>query len=82
MSSLKTGRVVVRRQRVSVGYKIVERDTKAEAGQDYITKIVSRLLRRAGIPGKLHALRQFRAAWLISMGYVSRPPAGASLTFP
>ena len=115
---LKTGRVVVRRQRVSVGYKVVERDTKTEAGQDrvvyldadaladlkawrrtqakerlkwgeayqdggyvftredgtpyhpdYITKIVSRLLRRAGIPaGKLHALRHFRAAWLISIG--------------
>jgi integrase len=115
---LKTGRVVVRRQRVSVGYKIVERDTKTEAGQDrviyldaealvdlrawrtkqakerlkwgkeyhdggyvfmkedgtpyhpdYITKVVSRLLRRAGIPAaKLHALRHFRAAWLISIG--------------
>lgn len=115
---VKTGRVVVRRQRVSVGYKIVERDTKTEAGQDrivyldddaladlkswrksqaeehlkwgaeyhdggyvftredgtpyhpdYITKVVSRLLRRAGIPAaKLHALRHFRAAWLISMG--------------
>jgi integrase len=115
---LKTGRIVVRRQRVSVGYQVVERDTKTEAGQDrvvfldadaladlkawrrsqneerlrwgadyqdggyvftredgapyhpdYITKVVSRLLRRAGIPAaKLHALRHFRAAWLISMG--------------
>ena len=36
---------------------------------DYITKVVSRLLRRANIPAaKLHALRHFRAAWLISMG--------------
>lgn len=116
--NLKTGRTMVRRQRVSVGYKVVERDTKTEAGQDrvvyldadalvdlkawrkaqakerlkwgaeyhdggyvftkedgtpyhpdYITKVVSRLLRRADIPaGKLHALRHFRAAWLISMG--------------
>jgi integrase len=115
---LATGRLVVRRQRVSVGYKIVERDTKTEAGQDrvvyldadaladlktwrktqaeerlswgpayqdsgyvftredgtpyhpdYLTKVVSRLLRRAGIPSaKLHALRHFRAAWLISVG--------------
>jgi integrase len=115
---LDTGRIVVRRQRVSVGYKVVERDTKTEAGQDrvvfldadalsdlkvwrkaqteerlkwgpayqdggyvftwengapyhpdYLTKIVSRLLRRAGIPSaKLHALRHFRAAWLISVG--------------
>ncbi|HET8662628.1 MAG TPA: site-specific integrase [Micromonosporaceae bacterium] len=115
---LTTGRVVVRRQRVSVGYQVVERDTKTEAGQDrvvyldadalhdlktwrkaqaaerlrwgedyhdggyvftredgtpyhpdYLTKVVSRLLRRAGIPAaKLHALRHFRAAWLISIG--------------
>ncbi|MDG4821898.1 tyrosine-type recombinase/integrase [Asanoa sp. WMMD1127] len=116
--SLKTGRLVVRRQRVSVGYQVVEREAKTEAGQDrvvyldadarkdlsawrakqakerlawgtdyhdagyiftredgtpyhpdYITKVVSRLLRRANIPAaKLHALRHFRAAWLISMG--------------
>lgn len=31
--------------------------------------MVPRLQRRAGIPAaKLHALRHFRAAWLISMG--------------
>jgi integrase len=33
---LKTGRIVVRRQRVSVGYRVVERDTKTEAGQDRV----------------------------------------------
>lgn len=36
---LSTGRVVVRRQRVSVGYKVIERDTKSEAGQDRVVYV-------------------------------------------
>lgn len=114
---LKTGRLVVAQQRVSVGYQVRERDTKTEAGQDRVvyldagtvdvlkawrktqmterlawgpayqdggymftrengaalhpdavTKLVSRLARKAGLPATLHTLRHFRAAALISTG--------------
>jgi integrase len=114
---LKTGRLVVAQQRVSVGYQVRERDTKTEAGQDRVvfldsgtvdvikawrkaqleerlawgeayadggyiftkedgtplhpdavTKLVSRLARRAELPATLHTFRHFRAAALISTG--------------
>lgn len=116
---LTTGRLVVQQQRVSVGYRVRERDTKTDAGQDRVvfldagtldalkawrkqqmaerlawgpayrgavgyvftredgaalhpdavTKAFARLARRSGLAaGKLHALRHFRAAALISTG--------------
>jgi len=34
--NMETGRLVVARQIVSVGYKLVERETKTDAGQDRV----------------------------------------------
>jgi integrase len=114
-----TGRLVVARQRISVGYQVREGDnTKTDAGQrvvvldagtvaalrawrktqleerlawgaayqdrggllfthedgrplhpDHVSKVFRRLVTRAGLPAaKLHALRQYHAAALISTG--------------
>jgi len=114
---MATGRVVVAQQRVSVGYRVTERTTKTDAGQDRVvfldagtvailktwraaqarerlawgsaytdggyvfthedgqplhpdavTKRYARLARAHGLPTRLHALRHFRAAALISTG--------------
>jgi integrase len=116
---LSTGQLVVRQQRKSVSYQVIESDAKSDAGQDrvvmlgertltglkewraeqdaereewgsayhdqgyvftredgrpyhpdYLTKVVGRLMRRAGIAdARLHSLRHFYAAVLISAGY-------------
>jgi integrase len=113
------GQLVVRQQRKSVSYQVIESDAKSDAGQDrvvmlgertltglrsgrpnrmpngtsggsayhdqgyvftredgrpyhpdHLTKVVGRLMRRAGIAdARLHSLRHFYAAVLISAGY-------------
>jgi integrase len=115
---LTTGRIVVRTQRVSVGYQVHEAEPKTDAGTDRtvyvdadtcdvlrawrkvqaaeqlawgsayqatglvftredgaawhpdrVTKVFARLAKAAGLPtSKLHSMRHFRAAALISTG--------------
>jgi integrase len=117
--NLTTGMLVVRRQRKSINYRVIEADAKSQAGQDrvvmlgertikglkswkakqsaerlawgpayhdggyvftredgipyhpdYLSHAVGKLMRRAGIAdAKLHTLRHFYAAALISAGY-------------
>jgi integrase len=116
---LATGQLVVRQQRKSISYRVVESEAKSDAGQDrvvmlgertiiglkawqaqqeaerldwgpayhdngyvftwqdgrpyhpdYLSKTVTKLMRRAGIAdARLHNLRHFFAAVLISAGY-------------
>jgi integrase len=48
--------------------KIFTRENGEPLHPDYVTKVVSRMCRRAGLPATLHTFRHFRAAVLISSG--------------